>query len=101
MLQVTLDANQLQEMINAAVDKAIERHAIKENLPPTLTRKEFMDLMQIGEAKCAELFYREGFPVIREFGYPRVDTALFIEWVHRHSNWVEEHAPNRKITVVK
>lgn len=92
MLQVTIDTEQLQELINDAVDQAIKRHDVQNTLPPLLTRREFMELMQIGESKCAELFHRQDFPVNREFGHPRVDTALLIDWIHRHSNWVEENA---------
>ncbi|SFK48396.1 hypothetical protein SAMN04487936_11523 [Halobacillus dabanensis] len=91
MLKVTLDADQLQQLINDAVDKAIERHALKDQLDPVLTRKQFMDLTGVGETKCAELFNREDFPVCREFGYPRVRTEKLFEWMDEHTNWVKDN----------
>ncbi|SEA52863.1 hypothetical protein SAMN05421743_105188 [Thalassobacillus cyri] len=101
MLQMQFDEQQLQKMINDAVDKAIERHALKDQLPPALTRREFMDLMQIGETKCAELFNREDFPVIREFGRPRVPTKLLLDWIYDNTEWVKAHAnPQAKFSVI-
>ncbi|MFC0525812.1 DNA-binding protein [Pontibacillus salicampi] len=89
MLKVELDIEELQSLINDAVDKAIERHGLKDKLPPVLTRKQFMELTGIGDSKCAELFNREDFPVIREFGYPRVITEKLFEWMEYHTNSVE------------
>nr|WP_219914665.1 hypothetical protein [Thalassobacillus sp. CUG 92003] len=95
------DEAQLQKLINDAVDKAVERHALKDQLPPLLTRKEFMELMQIGETKCAELFHREDFPVNRELGHPRVPTSLLMEWIYSNTDWVRENAePNSKLAIV-
>lgn len=53
----------------------------QKQLPPLLTRKEFMDLVGIGESKCAELFHRTDFPVNRELGHPRVVTKDFFDWM--------------------
>ena len=55
----------------------------QKQLPPLLTRKEFMEMTGIGESKCAELFHRRDFPVNRELGYPRVPTKEFFEWIGR------------------
>ena len=42
-----------------------------------------MELVGIGESKCAELFHRSDFPVNRELGHPRVPTKDFFEWLSR------------------
>ncbi|MFC7061659.1 DNA-binding protein [Halobacillus seohaensis] len=100
MLQAQFDQELFQQMVNDAVDKAIERHALKDQLPPLLTRKQFMELMQIGETKCAELFHREDFPVNREFGHPRVPTTLLMDWIYSHTDWVKKHADPKKLSIV-
>ncbi|WP_406944519.1 DNA-binding protein [Halobacillus sp. SY10] len=100
MLQVTLDADQLQQLINDAVDKAIKRHALKDQLPLLLTRKEFMKLMQIGETKCAELFNRDDFPVNRELGHPRVPTSLLMDWIYSNTDWVQENHNPKKLSII-
>lgn len=53
----------------------------REELPPLMTRKQFMELVGIGESKCNELFHRQDFPVNRELGHPRVPTKAFFEWL--------------------
>lgn len=52
-------------------------------LPPLLTRKQFMEVADISDAKCNQLFHRSDFPVTRELGHPRVPTKLFFEWLHK------------------
>lgn len=65
---------------------------LKQNqLPPLLSRKEFMELVGIGETKCNELFHRQDFyPVTREFGHPKVVTDLFFEWLYEKSGREKE-----------
>lgn len=55
----------------------------QEQLPPLLTRQEFMKLADIGSTKCNELFNRADFPVNRELGHPRVLTKDFFKWVSK------------------
>lgn len=81
----------MQELASGLVPLLVEELEKRSSLPPVLTRKEFMALMQIGEAKCAELFNRKDFPVCREFGHPRVLTKLLFEWIEAHSAWVRDH----------
>lgn len=68
----------------------------QKQLPPLLTRKQFMELIGIGESKCAELFNRQDFPVIREFGHPRIPTELLFEWIHENTDWIKSNAPKMK-----
>ncbi|RDY70285.1 DNA-binding protein [Halobacillus trueperi] len=91
MFQSSFDQNAFQKLINEAVDNALKRHAVQNEVPPILTRKQFMELTGVGETKCAELFNREDFPVCREFGYPRVRTEKLFEWMDEHTNWVKDN----------
>nr|WP_318842587.1 DNA-binding protein [Paenibacillus massiliensis] len=61
-------------------------------LPPLMTKTQLMELLDIGTTKAAELLNREDFPVIREFGHPRVPTRLFLEWVESHTEWISANA---------
>ena len=92
MLKVELDFDQLQTIINNAIDKAIERHALKDSLPPLLSKSQLQDLLGIGSTKASELLNREDFPVIREFGHPKVPTHLLIEWIDKHTEWVRTNS---------
>ncbi|MDY0395381.1 hypothetical protein ACFSMW_13310 [Virgibacillus halophilus] len=61
----------------------------QKQLPPLLSRKQFMELADIGPTKCNELFNRADFPVNRELGYPKVPTKLFFEWLDDTTNRME------------
>jgi len=85
MLKVEFDdefkkslANEIKNQLVPVLLQEFEQN----KLPHLLTRKEFMELAGIGESKCAELFHRQGFPVNRELGHPRVPTKLFFDWLH-------------------
>lgn len=91
LFKVEMDFSQLQEVINIAVDQALERHALKSSLPPLLTKSQLMDLLDIGATKASELLNREDFPVIREFGHPRVPTHLLMIWIDEHTEWIREN----------
>lgn len=95
MLEIKTD--ELEHVIQQAVDKAIEKHALKEKLPPLLTRQEFMDLTGIGATKCNELFHREDFPVIRDFGHPRVPTKELFEWISINTEWSYKNINNKDL----
>lgn len=60
---------------------------LKQNeLPHLLSRKQFMELVDIGVSKCNELFHRDDFyPLTREFGNPKVVTHLFFEWLNERA----------------
>lgn len=73
--------NLVTEIKNQLVPVLVQELKEKQ-LPPMLTRQQFMELAGIGEAKCAELFRRSDFPVNRELGNPRVPTKLFFDWFY-------------------
>lgn len=81
----------ISELASNLVPLLVEELEKRTSLPPVLTRRQFMKLMDIGEAKCAELFKRSDFPICREFGNPRVSTKLLFEWIEAHSGWVNEN----------
>ncbi|MBO7747382.1 DNA-binding protein [Paenibacillus sp. MWE-103] len=92
MLKFEFDYEQLQGIINSAVDSALERHSLMNTLPPILNRTQFMELLDIGATKAAELLNREDFPVIRELGHPRILTHLLLQWCEEHTEWIKDNA---------
>jgi hypothetical protein len=76
--------------IRNQVVPVILREVHEKQLPPLMTRKQFMELVDIGPTKCNELFNRADFPVTRELGHPRVPTKEFLEWVSQNTNRAEE-----------
>src|SRR5690242_14785985 len=92
MLKVELDVSELKTLINEAVDQALERHSLANSLPPILSKTQFMELLDIGSTKAAELLNREDFPVIRELGHPKVLTHLFLKWCEDHTDWINKNA---------
>jgi hypothetical protein len=92
LLKVDLDLSNLEKVISESITKALEKHSFYNNLPPLLTKSQLMELLDIGATKAAELLNREDFPVIREFGHPRVPTHLFMKWIDEHTEWVHSNA---------
>lgn len=92
IFKVQVDFGQLQDAINDAVDQAIERHALKSSLPPILNKQRLMELLDIGATKAGELLNREDFPVIREFGHPKVPTNALMIWIDEHTEWIRDNA---------
>ena len=94
MLKVEVDDKFIKSLANEVVKQSVplliqELH--QKQLPPLLTRKEFMDLVGIGETKCNELFHRRDFyPLTRDFGHPKVVTHLLFEWLNEKAGRVEE-----------
>ncbi len=99
-MQVSLSQEEIQalaaEIKKHLIPMILEEIKAQNDLPALLTRKQFMELADIGETKCAELFNRQDFPVNREFGHPRVPTALLFEWINRNTDWVQTNAPRLK-----
>lgn len=93
----SLEFDLFEQKLSLAIEKAyqqgVEDGRTKYELPNLMTRKEFMNFAGIGESKCAELFNRQDFPVNREFGHPRVPTALLFEWIYANTHWVRANAP--------
>ena|SRR5690625_3481885 len=85
--EVQTIVGELTKQLIPEIRKEIE---LVNQLPPLLTRKQFMELADISSGKCNELFNRADFPVTRELGHPRVVTAKLFEWL-------EEDLDNRRL----
>jgi len=89
MLKVDFSEEFTQSLANQVVKQAVPillQELQQNELPPLLTRKQFMELAGIGETKCNELFHRRDFyPLTRELGHPKVVTELFFKWLYEKS----------------
>ena|SRR5690625_3887659 len=88
--EVQTIVSELTKQLIPELRKEIE---LVNQLPPLLTRRQFMELADIGSTKCNELFNRADFPVTRELGDPRVVTAKLFEWL-------EADIENRKLVQI-
>lgn len=95
-LKAKLLEEELKDMFRQAYEQGVSDARTKYGLPQLLTRRQFMEFANISEAKCAQLFNRQDFPVNREFGHPRVPTKLLFDWIENHTEWVQVHAPGLK-----
>ncbi|MDZ5711618.1 helix-turn-helix domain-containing protein [Jeotgalibacillus haloalkalitolerans] len=89
MLKVELDLDQLQAVIKDAIDQAMKEHAVKNELPPVLSKTQFQEFLGISHSKAVELMKRGDFPVFREAGHPRVPTKQLFEWIDLNTKWVK------------
>lgn len=91
---VVMDSDDLERLLEKVVSKAIETYAVQvpSSLPPVLNRIQFMDLLDISAPKATELMKRPDFPVNREFGNPRIPTAMLLRWIDEHTDWIEKNA---------
>ncbi|MEK3920582.1 DNA-binding protein [Paenibacillus sp. FSL K6-2393] len=94
MFKIEVNPSELEQMIMSAVHKAIEQSAFasSQTHPTLMDKKQLMELLQIGATKAAELLNREDFPVIREFGHPRVPFHSLMIWIDEHTEWVKSNA---------
>ncbi|MBY7736758.1 helix-turn-helix domain-containing protein [Paenibacillus sp. P2(2022)] len=91
MLKVEFDTDQLKSIIDAAVSKAMKQYTPNQ-LPSLMTKKQLMEFLGIGSTKASELLNREDFPVIREFGHPRVPLHALMVWINEHTEWIRDNA---------
>ena len=87
MAEIKLTNEELEQiaMITAetVAGALLDRIEKIDKLPPLLTRKQFMEVANIKDKKCNELFNRPDFPVTRELGHPRVVTSKLFEWIEQ------------------
>lgn len=81
------------KIADRAYEKLTKRLDAHEQWPPLLSRKDLMAFLGIKENKASELLNRSDFPVIRDFGHPKVPTHLLMKWIDDHTNWMEDNAP--------
>jgi len=89
-----LSAEELKKIVQEAVSEAVKQLNLDggriEKLPPLLTRKEFMEVMRISPPTAIKIMERPDFKVFRK-GKILIETEFLIGWIHRNSDWVEEH----------
>lgn len=92
MIQVNLDFadDNFREMLRKEIKNAVADVIQQNQLPPMLTRKQFMELLSIGETKASELLNRPDFPVFREAGV-LIPTHLLFKWIEQHTRWVTDN----------
>lgn len=93
MIQVNLDLAQDEEfrkLLREEIKKAVAEIAKESQLPPMISRKQLMELFQIGPTKCSELLNRADFPVFREAGV-LIPTHLLMKWIEKNTRWVENN----------
>src|SRR5699024_759352 len=101
MLNIEINEEFSKTLVNDVVEQLepILLQELKQNeLPHLLTRQQFMELVNIGESKCNELFHRRDFPVNRELGHPRVTTKEFFKWLsatNQNANEVNMKFPHQ------
>lgn len=93
MIQVNVDFadEQFREVLREEIEKAMADVIRKSQLPPMLTRTEFMKLLRISNTKASELLNRPDFPVFREAGV-LVPTHLLFKWIEKNTRWLEENS---------
>ncbi|MEK4237545.1 DNA-binding protein [Paenibacillus sp. FSL H7-0714] len=90
---VVIDSDDLERLLEKVVSKAIEAYAVQvpTSLPPVLSIKQFMELLDISRPTATEVMRRPDFPVNREFGNPRIPTALLLRWIDEHTEWIDNN----------
>lgn len=99
MSMTLIDTMELQQMITSAVQAAVEKTKITNKYPALMTKSQMMEFLGIGATKAAELLNREDFPVIREFGHPKIPFNSLMIWIDEHTEWIRTNAteyPNRQ-----
>gem|GEM_PF-742865 len=79
------------KIADRAYQKLTERLDAREQWPPLLNRKGLMAFLGIKENKASELLNRPDFPVIRDFGHPKVPTHLLMKWIDDHTQWIADN----------
>lgn len=94
MSVVVMDSDDLERLLDKVVSRAIEAYAVQvpASLPPVLSIMQFMDLLKISRPTATEVMKRPDFPVNREFGNPRIPTAMLLRWIDEHTDWVDKNA---------
>lgn len=87
---IMLNAEELRSIIREEVEAAVKQVETGRDLPPLLTREEFMKLMRISSTTASRFFERPDFPVFRE-GKLLIETEMLFKWIRKHSAYVEEH----------
>lgn len=96
MSMVLIDSDDLQKMITAAVQVAVQETINFTSMNPLtlMDKAQLMKTLGIGATKASELLNRDDFPVIREFGRPRIPLHSLMIWIDEHTEWIRDNANN-------
>ena len=89
-------ADKVADRLLPVLSQKLENH--ESRLPLILTRADIKELMEIGENKTSELM--SILPKIQGYSHPKVPSKAFLEWIDQNTEWVEEHAPSNKLSIV-
>jgi len=97
LFKIELDPTELQQYISKAVEDAFSKidFALKDDskkYPALMDKNELMEFLRIGHTKASELLNRADFPVIREFGHPRIPLHSLMIWIDEHTDWIKDNA---------
>lgn len=94
MFKIEVNPSELEQMIMSAVQKAIEQSlfATSQTHPTLMDKAQLMKTLGIGATKASELLNRDDFPVIREFGHPRIPLHSLMIWIDEHTEWIRDNA---------
>src|SRR5699024_5089939 len=98
MLNIEINEEFSKAIVNDVVEQLVPilLQELKQNeLPHLLTRKQFMELVNIGESKCNDLIHIKYVPGSRELGHPPVRKKEVTKWLTKTNQNANER--NRKI----
>lgn len=84
---IVTTSEQLNELINAAVYRAVGEAIRDRQLPILLSLKEAAKLLGVSETTMHRSAKIKGFPVTHDFGHAKVVTDQLLEWIKQRSNY--------------
>jgi hypothetical protein len=98
LIKLDFDEEAVESVANKIAEMAFQKLKVmidsNSKWPPLLSKSDLMEFAGIKAGKASELLNRPDFPVIRDFGHPRVPLHLLMKWIEEHTDWMEENAPN-------
>lgn len=93
-LTITMTVEEFRNIVSEEVNKVIgtqlEVQGRIEQLPPLLTREEFMRVMRISAPTAIKIMNQPDFRVYRK-GKILIETEFLFEWIRKNSEWVHEN----------
>lgn len=84
---IVTNATELNELINAAVNRAVGEALRERQLPILLSLQEAAELLGVSYTTIYRTSKIQGFPVTNDFGHAKVVTDQLLEWIKKRSNY--------------
>lgn len=84
---IVTNATELNELINAAVNRAVGEALRERQLPILLSLQEAADLLSVSYTTMYRASKIQGFPVTHDFGHTKIVTDQLLEWIKKRSNY--------------